>query len=248
MRDALSSLDQLIAFKGDRLTEEDALGVFGLVSRKELETLAEAILTGDAAAILRAVESFDSAGKNMRRLAAELMTHFRNLIVCQALGGDAAGIEATPEQLKVLAAQAKLCPASRLFKVADQLAEMEDKLRYVLSVRTLIEMTLLRASRIATVATIEELLRAVRALKEATPAVVPAPAAIPAVPVASSAPPPPAPKQPSVPPPPPPSAAKAAPPPQPEELSMAERQKILDDGKLNDFLKALPGAKITDLK
>ena len=42
---------------------------------------------------------------------------------------------------------------------------MEDKLRHVLSVRTLIEMTLIRASRIATVASIEELLRAVRALK-----------------------------------------------------------------------------------
>jgi hypothetical protein len=41
---------------------------------------------------------------------------------------------------------------------------MEDKLRYALSVRTLIEMTLLRASRIATVASIEELMRAVRAL------------------------------------------------------------------------------------
>ena len=55
MRDALSSLDQLIAFTGDKITEEDALGVFGLVSRKSLEDLAGAILTGDAAAILRAV-------------------------------------------------------------------------------------------------------------------------------------------------------------------------------------------------
>ena len=42
---------------------------------------------------------------------------------------------------------------------------MEDKLRYVLSVRTYIEMTLLKASRVATVATIEELLKAVRELK-----------------------------------------------------------------------------------
>ena len=164
MRDALSSLDQLIAFTGDKITEEDALGVFGLVSRKSLEDLAGAILTGDAAAILRAVESFDSAGKDMRRLAGELMQHFRNLLVCQTLGGDAAGIEATPDQIKTLQAQAKLCPSSRLFRVADQLAEMQDKLRYVLSVRTLIEMSLLRAARVATVASIEEVLRAVREL------------------------------------------------------------------------------------
>ena len=252
MRDALSSLDQLIAFTGDKITEEDALGVFGLVSRKSLEDLAGAILTGDAAAILRAVESFDSAGKDMRRLAGELMQHFRNLLVCQTLGGNAAGIEATPDQVKVLQEQAKLCPASRLFRVTDQLAEMQDKLRYVLSVRTLIEMTLLRAARVATVASIEEVLKAVRELAAgqgravAAPAVPPASAGQrPATPIQAA---PATPTQVA-----PATPAQAAPvqkpqtPPKPE-LSAEERQKILDDDKLNNLLKVLPGAKITDLR
>ena len=258
MRDALSSLDQLIAFTGDKITEEDALGVFGLVSRKSLEDLAGAILTGDAAAILRAVESFDSAGKDMRRLAGELMQHFRNLLVCQTLGGNAAGIEATPDQIKVLQEQAKLCPASRLFRVTDQLAEMQDKLRYVLSVRTLIEMTLLRAARVATVASIEEVLKAVRELAGRAGATAPQ-----AVPPASAGQSPATPKasaQPAPPPQPAPGgsrfSATAAPAPQAAEskpapkteLSADERQKILDDDKLNDLLKALPGAKITDLR
>ena len=173
MRDALSSLDQLIAFKGGEVTEEDALSVFGLVSRSELESLAGAILGGDAATILNAVDRFDSAGKNMRRLAAELMSHFRNLVVFQALGGKASSLEATPDQIKTLTEQAKLCPPARIFKVTDLLAEMQDKLRYVLSVRTFIEMTLLKASRVATVATIEELLKAVRELKESCGASAP---------------------------------------------------------------------------
>ena len=267
MRDALSSLDQLIAFTGDKITEEDALGVFGLVSRKSLEDLAGAILTGDAAAILRAVESFDSAGKDMRRLAGELMQHFRNLLVCQTLGGNAAGIEATPDQIKVLQEQAKLCPASRLFRVTDQLAEMQDKLRYVLSVRTLIEMTLLRAARVATVASIEEVLKAVRELAgragAAAPQAVPPASAgqRPATPIPSAGQSPATPKASAQPAPPPQSvpggsrsratAAPQAAAPKPAtkpELSADERQKILDDDKLNDLLKALPGAKITDLR
>ncbi len=166
MRDALSSLDQLIAFKGGQISEEDALSVFGLVSRSELEGLAGAILGGDSAAILNAVATFDSAGKNMRRLAGELMLHFRNLVVWQALGPKAEGaLELTADQCRTLAGQARLCDSSRIFSIADKLAEMEDKLRHVLSVRTLIEMTLLRAGRIATVASIEELMRAVRELK-----------------------------------------------------------------------------------
>ena len=224
MRDALSSLDQLLAFKGGAITEEDALSVFGLVSRSELEGLAGAILKGDAAAILKAVASFDSAGKNMRRLAGELMAHFRNLVVWQALGDKAgAALELTADQRKTLAAQAKICDSSRIFRIADELAEMEDRLRYVLSVRTLIEMTLLRAGRIASVATIEELMKAVRAMK---PAGAASAAAAPAA--AADA----------------PSARAETPAPAKPALN---RKAILDDPKLNAIMRDLPGAKIVDI-
>lgn len=253
MRDALSSLDQLIAFKGSEISEEDALSVFGLVSRQALETLAGAILKGDAATILSSIEAFDSAGKNMRRLAAELMHHFRNLVVYQTLGASAAGLEATPEQTKTLAEQAKLCDMQRLFRVADVLSDMEDKMRSVLSVRTFMEMTLLRASRVATVATIEELLRAVRTLRGP---IVPLAAA----PVASAAPQPSAsaaasaPKasaaaaqkpasgeQPQ-------AAAAAKPEPRRRELSKEELQQVMDDPRLNQVMGVFPGSKVMEVK
>jgi DNA polymerase-3 subunit gamma/tau len=219
MRDALSSLDQLISFRGDKVTEDDALGVFGLVSRSALETLSGAILKGDTATILESIEKFDSAGKNMRRLAGELMSHFRNLVVWQALGGDAGGaLELTADQKKTLETQAGLCDSSRIFRIADQLADMEDKLRHVLSVRTLIEMTLLRAGRIATVASVEELMKAVRGMKGAAQAVNEMAAA---------------------------GAEEAVVLPVPPGKS---RQEILDDPKLNELLKAFPGSKIVDIK
>ena len=259
MRDALSSLDQLIAFKGGEVTEEDALSVFGLVSRSELEALAGAILTGDAATILQAVDRFDSAGKNMRRLSAELMTHFRNLIVFQTLGAKASGLEATPDQVKTLSEQAKLCPPARIFKVTDLLADMEDKLRYVLSVRTFIEMTLLKASRVATVATIEELLKAVRELKasggggeikalngtngaNSSPSVPVPPSASSASSVSSAS-----------------SASSASSKSSqstnfqssgdsgPAPLSSARRREILDDPKLNGLLSTL-GGQVADIR
>ena len=165
MRDALSALDQLVSFRGDKVTEADVTGVFGLVSRAALEGLAGAVLKGDVAAILTAVEQFDSAGKNIARLAGELLQHFRNLLVLQALGPEAKALAATPDQIKVLSEQARGMDAGRVFKVCDQIAEMEDRLRHTLSVRTLLEMTLIRASRLATTATVEELMKAVRALQ-----------------------------------------------------------------------------------
>ena len=234
MRDALSSLDQLISFKGDTVTEEDALGVFGLVSRSALEGLAGAILKGDVAAILSAIETFDSAGKNMRRLSGELLQHFRNLVVVQALGPNAKSLEATPDQVKVLLEQAQGIDPGRVFRICDQLAELEDKLRYVLSVRTLIEMSLIRASRIATTATVDELLKAVKSMKGggASPKGEP-----PSAPLEL--------KNPI------PKWAGGGLPPLPDEpqAAPADRQAMLDDAKLNDdILGAFPGATVSDIK
>ena len=246
MRDALSSLDQLISFKGDKVTEEDALGVFGLVSRTALEDLARAILTGDTAAILSSIEMFDSSGKNMRRIAGELLQHFRNLVVVQALGPNAKSLTATPEQVKTLMEQARQVDSGRVFRVCDQIADMEDKLRYVLSVRTLIEMSLIRASRIATTATIEELMKAVEELR-ANPSSA-------AVRIAAQVPPPapaPVPEPLAVPPRPEPVAANRPSPEKPKprpDVELSRRKDILDDPKLNSILSSIPGATIVDIK
>ena len=240
MRDALSSLDQLVSFKGEKVTEEDALGVFGLVSRSALEGLAQAILDGDVGAILSSIEAFDSAGKNMRRLMGELLRHFRNLVVVQALGPNSKSLEATPDQVKVLAAQAQGVDAGRIFRICDQLADAEDKLRYVLSVRTLIEMTLIRASRIATTATVEELMKAVRELKSTgrLSAEIAAPVAAPAKPPREA---PPAPVAAA-------SEAPAREAPPPSSAKRVSRSDILNDKKLNDVLASLPGAVVSDIK
>jgi len=177
MRDALSALDQLISFKGDALTEDDVLAVFGLVSRRSLEGLATAVLKGDMAEILRLVSAFDSAGKDMRRLTVELMEHFRNLLVCQYVGGETIkNLDATPEQITTLMEQAQLADAGRVMQIADQLAEMEGRLRFALSVRTLIEMTLIRCARIAQTVSLDDILKRLHAIRTAEP---PAPASSP---------------------------------------------------------------------
>ena len=172
MRDALSALDQLISFRGDALTEDDVLAVFGLVSRRSLEGLATAVLKGDMPEILRLVGLFDSAGKDMRRLTVELMEHFRHLLVYLYVGEAMSTLDATPEQIRALSEQAALADAVRVHQIADQLAEMEGRLRFALSVRTLIEMTLIRCARIATAVSLEEVLSRLNALRSDEPPTV----------------------------------------------------------------------------
>ena len=260
MRDALSSLDQLVAFTGGKITEEDALAVFGLVSRQALEDLAGAIFAGDHAKILELVAAFDGSGRNLRRIAAELMAHIRNLIVYQALG--AKGVEATPEQLKTLEQQSRMVEGARLFRIADQLTELDSRIRNALSVRTLIELSLIRCSRIASTATIEELMRAVRAMKggacpgdaaaqgsqahdgnPAAPAVPSSrrdggspysaqPAAAPRTAAPKAA----------------PSAAMAAAEGEGRPAKAMSRRDIVDDAKLHEMMAGIPGAQVSEIK
>jgi len=169
MRDALSALDQLISFKGDALTEDDVLAVFGLVSRKSLANLAASVLRGDMGEILKLVDMFDSAGKDMRRLTVELMEHFRSLLIYQHVGEKMANLDATPEQIRTLAEQSALADPNRVLQIADMLGEMEGRLRYALSVRTLIEMSLIRCARVARAVTLEEVLKRLNAIRTAEP-------------------------------------------------------------------------------
>ena len=225
MRDAQSSLDQLIAFKGNSLCEDDVLGIFGLVAGRSLNRLARAVLTGDVPTILALVDEFDCGGKDLRRLVVDLVKHFRDLLVLLHTKGRPDGLDLMPEQRADLAAEAEGSSPDGVLRVVEILLALDERLRMALSRRTLLEAALIRASRAATATPVSELLRRVNALRAeiaAAPSSVsnslsaaPEPAPTPP----SALPPPPAPapapeaRNPPPPPPLPPSPAPAAPAP-----------------------------------
>lgn len=212
MRDALSALDQLAAFTDGTIAESDVLGIFGLVSRESLENLAAHILRGDAASALRLVDELYQSGKDLRRLVAELLNHFRNLLVCQYVGAaGSASLDVTPEQEKVLREQSALASSEGVLRVAEHLADADGRMRYALSGRVLLETALVRCCRAAVTISLDEVLRRLKALRTEAPATAPAaraesggapqaavpPVAIPIPPVATPAPAAPAPSSPS---------------------------------------------------
>ena len=104
----------------------------------------------------------------MRRLVVELLGHFRNLLIYESIGAEAAvtALDATPEQIRVLQAQSSLADPARLLRIAEQLVAAEESLRHTLSVRTRLEIALIRCGRAATVATIDEIVRRLNTLRQ----------------------------------------------------------------------------------
>src|SRR5438045_2001959 len=78
MRDADSTLDQLISFCGDKIEEADVLSMFGLAAQGQLLSLAGAVLAGELENALRQFNELVTHGKDLGRLLSDLLNHFRN--------------------------------------------------------------------------------------------------------------------------------------------------------------------------
>lgn len=165
LRDAQSALDQLIAFQGRDVTEEDVLSVFGLVSWQAIQQISSAILKGDVPAILLAVDELDRAGKDMLRLVLELIEHFRNLLVMMYGGGAGRSQDLTQAQVELLDEQKSAVDAGQVVQMIQLLTDLENRMRHTLSRRTLLELTLVRCARSATTVSIDRLVRDLQALR-----------------------------------------------------------------------------------
>jgi DNA polymerase-3 subunit gamma/tau len=165
LRDAESALDQLVSFRGNKIEEADVLSVFGLISREQLEGLAGAILDGDIPSIIEATAQIDKSGKDMQRVVLELLDHFRNLLIVLHAGKKTDAFDLPEAQIELLKQQASKSSDGRLLRIVDLLIDADSRMRYALSKRTLLEAALIRASRAATAATLDELMQQVVALQ-----------------------------------------------------------------------------------
>ena len=184
LRDAESALDQLIAFKGETIEEADVLGVFGLVSWHALAQLATAILQGQMGDVLATIAELDNNGRDLQRLVQDLLGHFRNLLVWKHAPQLGQSLDLTEAQRDELQQQANLADGEKLLRVVEILTAAANQVRFALSSRTVVEVALLKASRAATVVSLDELIAQLQNSPSAdggasAPSAVPPPAPMP---------------------------------------------------------------------
>ncbi len=190
MRDAESTLDQLISFCGGRIVEADVLSMFGLAARAQLLDLAGAILVSDSGAILRQLDALAKSGKDLGRLLSDLLNHFRNLLLFLVGRGDTTLLEVSEAELSALREQSSKVDAEALTRVMEVLSGAEGRIRDVASKRIFLEVTLLKAAQAREAIPLDGVLRQLRTLRDqagpssqsAAPAIsAQAPAAVPTV-------------------------------------------------------------------
>ena len=165
MRDAESTLDQLISFCGNNIVESDVLSMFGLAAQEQLLALAGAILAADGTTAIRELNQLATGGKDLGRLVSDLLNHFRNLMLFLIAGGKADQIEATEAELEVIARQANGLAVEQARRIMEVLAECEWKLRDASSKKIVIEIALLKAIEARHSVSLDAVLKQLNALR-----------------------------------------------------------------------------------
>jgi DNA polymerase-3 subunit gamma/tau len=191
MRDAESTLDQLISFCGREITEPDVLSMFGLASQSQILALADAVLSGETEKALRELNDLARQGKDLGRLVAELLGHFRNLLIFQVSRGDLNLIEVSEAEGAALKEQAARIASEALTRIMEVLTDCEGRLRDTASKKILVEVTLLKMIEARHALSIDAVLKRVQQLRAEAAAGAPvaaAPGHTPPTPPAKAAP------------------------------------------------------------
>ena len=165
-RDALATLDQLVAFGGDRVELDGVLELLNAADAGLLFDAIDAVAAEDARAVLDAVERLIRAGHDPVQFARDLLTHLRHLLVIRTTGEVPTTFSITSTDEDRMSAQAAAVGDAQVIRAIDELAASLTAIREGDDARMAIELALLKAARPDLDPTTEGLLRRIERLEQ----------------------------------------------------------------------------------
>ncbi|MBN1459081.1 MAG: DNA polymerase III subunit gamma/tau [Armatimonadetes bacterium] len=143
-RDALTLLDQAIAYAEGDITAEVVTEILGGIDFELLADLTDSLSRRDLGEALIRLDKVVADGKDLRQLVIELIGHYRNLLLLRV---DRRGREAValPEESAARAeSQARALSPEEIVRVLDLLAEADRELRFTSQPRLIVELAVAR--------------------------------------------------------------------------------------------------------
>ena len=141
MRDALSILDQVLAYSGNKLDVQDILDIFALESKEEKIGLLNAIIRKDVSDVLGRINRYISLGTDIKRLTDDLLLILKDILIYQS-SRDVSCLEVLNEQ----EAQSffKYLSIEETLKMIDIIMTSQKDYKNVSSIIPLFEVTILK--------------------------------------------------------------------------------------------------------
>ncbi len=146
MRDALSILDQVLAYSSNSLDVEDILDIFALESKEEKIALLLSIVDNDVSDVLNRLHNYINKGSDIKRLTSDLLNILKDILIYQNTG--------FVDQLEILSAQdarelSKQIKSKKIIEMIDALLTTLKDYKSVSSISTLFEICLLKLCSIS---------------------------------------------------------------------------------------------------
>src|SRR5437764_795994 len=165
LRDAESMLDQLVAFCGEKISENDVLDVFGFTSEQTVIDLTGRILRGETPDAIDLLHQQSDAGKDMMRLMSDLIAYLRDLLVFK-VKPDALKEDVEPDVQTSLARHAELVTTGHLLELLDQFAAAEGRMKWAPNKKLHFEVAIIKAIQSLGQATLDEVIEKLSQLRD----------------------------------------------------------------------------------
>jgi DNA polymerase-3 subunit gamma/tau len=144
LRDAESMLDQLVAFCGKEINEDQVLEIFGLTSELVVAELARSVVNADAPAALRIIHDQAEAGKDLSKILGDLIGFLRHLLIDQV---DPANVQEDLGELgrTIVSELSRVIKSGELLRLIEILSEAEPSLKWTANKKLHLEIAVIRA-------------------------------------------------------------------------------------------------------
>lgn len=148
MRDALSLLDQCLAFHmGKPLTYENVLDVLGAVDTEVFYEMMELLIQGDCVGCIHKLEEIMESGKELGQFVSDFIWYMRNLMLVQVSDDVDEILDMSKENIAGLKQQARLVDTNTIMRYIRIFSDLSNQIKYAASKRVLVETGLIRMTR-----------------------------------------------------------------------------------------------------
>ncbi len=145
MRDALSLLDQCIAFYlGQKLTYDHVLEVLGAVDTEEFSRLLREILSCDVVRVIAHLEDLIMQGRELGQFVTDFTWYLRNLLLLKSSDDMEDVLDVSTENLQLLKEEAGLVRDDTLMRYIRIFSELSNQMKYAAGKRVLLEVALIK--------------------------------------------------------------------------------------------------------
>lgn len=167
MRDALSLLDQCIAFYlGQELTYDKVLEVLGAVDTEVFSKLLRKVIQGDVTGSIHILEELIVGGRELSQFVGDFTWYMRNLLLVKTSEDPEEAIDVSSENMKLLKEESTMLDVETLMRYIRIFSDLSNQIRYATQKRVLVEIALIKLCRPAMETNLDSVLDRLRVLEQ----------------------------------------------------------------------------------